>query len=65
MTDDDLKRLLERAVKSAGSQKAAAESLGVSQAYLCDVMNGRAAAGDKILTSLGLRKRIVYERVRA
>ena len=44
---------LERLVNRCGSQKALAERLNVSQAYLSDVLSGRREPGDKILAPLG------------
>lgn len=39
------------------TQKELAEEIGVSQAYLCDVLKGnRSGYGKKILIYLGLRK---------
>jgi DNA-binding transcriptional regulator YdaS (Cro superfamily) len=49
-------------VKRAGSQRLAAQQLGVSDAYLCDVKKGRRDPGPKLLTALGLRRVVEYER---
>ena len=46
-----------------GSQKAAAKAIGVSQAYICDVCNGRREPAEKILTALGYRRVVMYEQV--
>ena len=58
---DLVKMLLQRA-KRAGSQQALAEALGVTPAYLSDVLGGRREPGPKILAALGLRRRVVYVR---
>ena len=47
---------LRDAVTAAGSQRAAAARIGVSQAYLGDVLAGRRALGSRILGALGLRR---------
>lgn len=50
-------------VRIEGSQKKAAESFGVSPQYLTDVLHGRREISDRILSKLGLRKRVIYERI--
>lgn len=46
------------------TQKEVAEKLGVSQAYLGDVIRGHRMPGEKILEGLRLRKREqTYERI--
>jgi transcriptional regulator with XRE-family HTH domain len=50
--------------EAAGSQKAAAKRLGVSEQYLCDVLKGRREPGKKLLDALGYRRVVVYEQVR-
>lgn len=52
--------LKEQAVK-AGSQKALAKELGVSQQYLGDVISEKREPGKKVLDALKLRKVIRYE----
>ena len=47
---------LREAVDAAGSQRTYASSIGVSQAYLGDVLHGRRAAGDRVLAALGMRR---------
>lgn len=49
-------------VKKAGSQHLAAEQLGISDAYLCDIKKGRREPGPKLLNALGLRRVVEYER---
>ena len=46
--------LLRRLSEKYGSQSAAATYLGVSDAYLSDVLAGKREPGGKILTGLGL-----------
>lgn len=53
-------KMLQRLVKERGSQKAAAESIGVKPSYFNDVLQGRREPGPAILSALGLKKG--YER---
>lgn len=54
---------LEHLVNRCGSQKALAERLNVSQAYLSDVLSGRREPGDKILAPLGLTRVVTYQKM--
>ena len=47
---------LRQAVDAAGSQRTYASQIGVSQAYLADVLHGRRFAGERVLNALGLRR---------
>ncbi len=58
----DLVELLRQRAKRAGSQQALAEALGVTPAYLSDVLGGRREPGPKILEVLRLRRQVVYVR---
>lgn len=62
MNKSDFTATLTRYVHKAGSQSAAAKRLGVSGAYLSDVKNGRREPGEKLLTALGLKRVVSYER---
>lgn len=55
---------LRREVKAAGSQKALAKSMGVSNTYLCEVLAGRKEPGEKILVPLGIERVVTYRRKR-
>ena len=63
MTHAELVATLERLVQRVGSQKALAQKLGVSEAYLSDVLGGR-PPGRKLLDPLGLERvtTTTYER---
>lgn len=54
---------MRRRIRAAGSQKAWAQAIGVSEAYLSDVLNGRRDPGESILGPLGLRKEVRYVKV--
>lgn len=56
ISNDEVLAALRQAVDQAGSQRTYATSIGISQAYLADVLQGRRSAGDKILGAMGLRK---------
>lgn len=51
---------LEQIIQERGTQKAAAEFLGVSEQYLSDLLKGRRDPGEKILSKLGLEASVVY-----
>ncbi len=53
---DEVLAALRQAVTVAGSQRAAAAGMGVSQAYLADVIHGRRAAGGRVLDALGFER---------
>lgn len=60
MTKNELIQYLQRMADEAGSQKDLASRLGVSAAYLGDVLHGRREPGDKILLALGLERVVTY-----
>ena len=62
MTDEQVRKLLDEAVRKAGSQVAAAARLGISDAYLSDLRRGKRQPGPKVLAALGLARRDVYEK---
>lgn len=62
MTYDQLLHLIRRGIAKAGSQKAYAGKLGVSTAYLNDVLHGRRDPGEAILRPLGLERHITTYR---
>jgi len=49
-------------VRQAGSQRTAAAELGVSQAYISDMLRGNRNISDAILNKLGLRRVVVRTR---
>jgi transcriptional regulator with XRE-family HTH domain len=53
-------RKIEQIIEAHGTQKAAAQFLGVSQQYLTDLLRGRRDPGKKILDKLGLESSVVY-----
>lgn len=64
MTEEDFRRSLKTYTKvKFGSQKKAAETWGISPAFLSDVLNGKRDPGAKLLTALGFRRVVSYEHV--
>ncbi len=57
---DLAQRRLAAVIRQAGSQRAAARSLGVSAAYLNDVLRGRRAVSARLARALGLERVTVY-----
>jgi transcriptional regulator with XRE-family HTH domain len=61
MDSNDVVLALCELVDAEGSQQAFADSIGVSQSHLSDVMRGRREPGAKILRAMGLRRISRYE----
>lgn len=57
-------RALRDFVKDAGSQKLAANVLGISQQYLCDLLKGRRDFSDLVCERLGFERIVLYRRLR-
>lgn len=57
-------KAIQKEAKRAGSQKALADELGVSDTYLSDVINGRKEPGDAILVPLGWERIVTYRRAK-
>ena len=53
---------LKREAETSGSFAALARRIGISGAYLSDIMSGKRNAGPKVLNYLGLNKRVSYEK---
>ena len=60
MTRDELIELLQRKVQRAGTQAALAKELGITAAYLGDVLNGKRKPGPTLLNALGFCLVITY-----
>ena len=65
MTDSIIIKRLLALVEKYGSQKAAAEHLGVSPQYLHDILAGLREPGPKILSALGYERVIRYQKTEA
>lgn len=53
--------VLEKYVLKYPTRKAAAEALGISAAYLTDLLYQRRELSEKMLTKLGLRRTVVQK----
>jgi len=62
MTRDELVKLLQQEVQRKGTQAALAKELGITAAYLGDVLNGKRMPGPTLLNALGFRRVITYEK---
>jgi transcriptional regulator with XRE-family HTH domain len=62
MTRGELVELLQRKVQRAGTQAALAKELGITAAYLGDVLHGKREPGPKLLNALGFRRVITSSR---
>lgn len=63
ITVDEVRRRLQQQIDLNGSQTATAQRLGVSLAYLNDVIRGKREPGEKLLTPIGIQKVIIYQEV--
>lgn len=59
LSNDEVLQALRDAVSAAGSQRTYATRIGVSQAYLGDVLHGRRHPSERVLSALGLRRIVV------
>lgn len=48
-----------KVIKKHGSQTAAAKALGISDAYLSDMANGRRDLSDAMLEKLGMKRVVI------
>jgi hypothetical protein len=60
MTPEQFRTHLRAYVGGCGDQQQAAHRLGISPAYLNDVLHGRREPGPKLLGSLGMRRVTMY-----
>lgn len=61
ISENRLRNRIRLFVKHVGSQAGAAKSIGCSLSYLNDYLNGKRAAGGKILAAFNLKKVVMYE----
>jgi DNA-binding transcriptional regulator YdaS (Cro superfamily) len=64
MTADDVRAMLRRACKDAGSQSAWADLHNLSAAYVSDVINGRRDPGDAICSALEIKAELSFRKVK-
>ena len=58
--EHDMRELLTGLIASVGTQKSVAEMMGISQAYLGDILRGKKALGEKTAARLGWRRMTVF-----
>ncbi len=59
-----LQNALKDAVRKAGSQKAFADSIGLSASYISDVLNFRREPGERLMDAVGWARSISYYKVK-
>ena len=64
MTLQDIQALLARRSAGSGGQKALADKLRISSAYLGDIINDKRKPGPKVLAVLGLERVVVYRKIK-
>ena len=60
MNAEDVRKILRAACANRGGQKNFAESAGVSQQYVSDVLNGKREPGGAILDALNIERVVTY-----
>jgi transcriptional regulator with XRE-family HTH domain len=63
MNKEELMALLREKITQAGDQRKLAAQLGVSQPHLSEILNGRKEPAEKVLTALGLRRVVMFEKI--
>lgn len=63
ITERDALQRLYDLIDDLGTQKAAAQHLGISPQYLNDILDRR-RSGHKVLERLGLRRVVTYEEIK-
>lgn len=64
MKYDQVVEMLRREVSRAGAQSRWAESHGMSQSYVANVLRGRNEPGPLVLEALGLERVVTYRRIK-
>jgi transcriptional regulator with XRE-family HTH domain len=55
--------MLRQAIQRVGTSRAFAREVGIGESALSRILSGREPPSGKILRALGLRRRVVYERI--
>lgn len=58
--DDPVKVEIRKLLEKMGTQKAVADHLGISDAHVSDILNGKRNAGPDVLASLGITRIVVH-----
>jgi len=65
MTAEDVRNLIRQECAAAGSARAWAVKIGISGAYVSDVLAGKREPGDSILAPLGLERIVTYQKTKS
>lgn len=60
MNKDEVLRIINDFVKQQGSQATAAKKIGISRAYMNDIIRCRRYPGNKVLSAFGIHKTTTY-----
>lgn len=60
-TKEKLLQRIEKEVAALGSQKAFADKIGITPAYLSDVLSGKREPGEKLLSRMGIHRVAMFE----
>lgn len=60
LTEQDVMRRLQAAIAAAGGQRQFAKAHGFTAGYINDVLHGKRALADRILSTIGVERSIVY-----
>ena len=63
ISNEEAIELIKKIVEEEGAQYKAAKKLGVSPAYLSDILKNRRAISDKVSKKLGYQRIITYEKL--
>lgn len=61
LTEQDVMSRLKSAIEAAGGQRRFADLHKLTPGYINDVLHGKRALADRILSTIGVERRIVYE----
>lgn len=61
MNEKEVRKLLLKKIRYAGSQTEFASQNKMSVTYVNDILHGRKGPGPRMLKALGLKSKIVYE----
>lgn len=59
----NVQKIIAETVQIEGSQKKAAERLGISPQYLNDILRGRREISEAVANKYGLRRVVIFERI--
>lgn len=58
LTVAEVRTVLRAKIRKAGSMRKAAKQLGITAAYLCDIMHGRRDPGPRVAKALRYRREV-------